>query len=209
MTADAGRLGPGWQYPLTYDNTTFATHRRNLALTYTGTDLTVQTFDADTWAVATAVIFGGLAYIDFPFQTMTQTLAATSEWSATDYSPGIDLSATEGINLGKHVITTQHRVRTHGIAAESLSAGDLVMMTNIVVHVTGDLLTHDGMLSPAVSSSADEMYSAIGICEKGTTVDGTAANHDKHVWNHPLGEFYNTSAWALLDHGIAWIELWR
>lgn len=211
MVTDVGRLGTGHQYSLTYDNSTFTTHHRNLALSYvTSADLTVQTFDASAWGVVNAIQFGGLAFIDFPFRTLTQTLAASGEWAVDDYTPGIDLSTkSDGIRLGRHVITVQHRVRTYGIAAESITPGDPIMMSDVEDHITGDNLAHDGMLSPASTGIANEMYVCIGIAETATAVDGTFANHDKHVWNHQEGQFYNTSAFTTLDHGYFFIELWR
>ena len=71
----------------------------------------------------------------------------------------------------------------------------------------GATQAHDGMLSPADATTANEMYATIGICEKGFTIPG--AGHDNHVWNHALGQFYADTTWAVAEHGTIWVEMWR
>lgn len=190
---DAGRHGLGHSYQLTFVHTTFLTHRRNHAMGYVVTaDQSCTTFDASAWAVANSIQFAGIALIDMPHVNIADVL--TSSWASTDYSSQYDALPAPH----KWEVTTLHRVRTDAIAAETITAGDPVMMTD---EGDGSTYTHDGMLSPADTGVADEMYSCIGIAETAAT---RAASHDTHdtTWDADLGTY-------TAEHPLFWVQLWR
>lgn len=190
---DAGRHGLGHSYQLTFDNTTFTSHRRNHGLGYVTTaDRTCTTFDASAWAVANAVQFAGIALLDLPHTYITDALSGP--WESERYTPSYDAQPA----AHRWEMTVLHRCRTDAIAAEDITAGDLIMMTD---EGDGTTYTHDGMFSPAVTTQANEMYSAIGIAE---TAADVAASHDTHddTWNQNTGEY-------TAEHPLFWINLWK
>lgn len=189
---DAGRHGLGHSYQLTFDHTTFLTHRRNHALGYvTSADQTCTTFDASAWAIANAIQFAGIALIDMPHVNIADVL--TSSWASTDYSSQYDALPAPH----KWEVTVLHRVRTDAIAGITVTAGDPVMMSD---EADGTDYEHDGMLDPAATATADQMYACIGIAETTATV----VDLDTHdtTWDPDLGTY-------TAEHPSFWVQLWR
>ena len=189
---DAGRHGLGVSYPLTFDTTTFSTHRRNHALEYlTTADRTVQTFDASAWAVGTAIMFAGIALIDIPHVNVADV--QTSSWASEDYSSQYD----DAPGPHKYEVTVLHRCRTDAIASETISPGDPLMMTDTA---DGTLYEHDGMLKIAAVATANEMYACMGMAESGATVVDLDTHDD--TWDADLGTYTG-------EHPSFWVQLWR
>lgn len=203
------QLGNGISYGLEYVDATYPTHRRNLAVEYLTTQgKTCFTPVASTWAIDNALAFAGIASIDYPWASPPQDL--DHPYGATTLSAGYPTFSATDMELTPSQVAVIHKARTFAIPAETITPGQFIMLTNIADH-TATTDTHNGMISPADSGTANEMYASVGICETPITIPATHALHDDY-WDQNLGEFTLPVTGTLAAdrrHPLVWVNLYR
>jgi hypothetical protein len=181
----SGTIGEGVQYRLKVDSTREYMYRHHI-VTYTGTDEGIDLHDASAGA---SFIFAGVIYTSWPYQEQAALYGSTSPYAGTNVS----------VPPADEFLTVARNSRNHVIAAETIAAGNLIMPTDVIDHVTLLLETHDGMVSPVATGTSTEVDQAIGFAEKGFTVPAT---NDVHLanWDWDYGDYrtVHQAVWAYI-----------
>lgn len=175
----SGDVMTGFTATLLFDDSTIATARMHSYMSYNGTAYTCEVGDIDNWATD-SLYFAGISMIRYPYKTYAELLAAP--YTATNITVGYD--AQEGAKR----ITVINNTVAIGVMAETVTAGQQLMFTELANHTATD--THDGMLEPADGATADEIAATIGVAMTNSTVPGTHTGHtydmeDYDETNHP------------------------
>lgn len=175
----SGDVMTGFTSTLLFDDATIATARMHSYMSYNGTDYTCEVGDYDNWATD-SLYFAGISMIRYPYRTYAELLAAP--YTATNIT--VQYDAQEGANR----ITVINNTVAIALTAETLTAGQQVMMSNEGNHAADD--THDGMVGLADGATAAEIAATIGVAMTGSTVPGTHTTHtydmeDYDETNHP------------------------
>jgi len=168
----SGTYGEGRQYRLKVcSSPTADVIHRHHGVVYTGSaDEEIDIHNADG---GLSFLFAGVVYDGWPYTERVGLVASTDPHRGTNVS----------VRPSEEWLTVARGNRNHCVAAEDISAGNLIMLTD---EGDGATQVHDGMFSPVTTGTQGELDVMLGVAEWAADV---AVSHDTHPWDWNAGDY--------------------